>query len=129
MKQLNQLRRELVQQLQLLRSEKYLRQTYVLPHTAHPYPLKTLDYQGNVHNALAKAFYLRHGVTAIAPSAESVGYLSSGDTVMHTKHCLREVFGRCADKDKQFWKLCDAEGNTFSVLFECARCGMCIVRG
>lgn len=128
-KQLNQLRRDLVQKLQQLRKAQYPRAEYLLMPTSHVYPQKKLDYQGNVHNKYAEAFYLRHGVTELAPAAESVGYLSTGDTVMQTKHCLREVFGRCPDQDKQPWKLCDAEGNTFSVLFDCKACAMRLIRG
>lgn len=128
-KQLNQLRRDLVQKLQLLRAKQYPRQEFKIQKTDHPYPQSALAYQGNVHNALAEQFYRRHGVTEIALAAESVGYVSSGDMVMQTKHCLREVFGRCPDQEHAPWKLVDAEGNTFSVCFACAECVMQIYKG
>jgi putative protease len=132
-KQLNQLRRELIVQLQKLREEKYPRQKIQIAKTTHAYPQLKLDYHGNVSNAQAKAFYERHGVTEIAPAAESVGYLSCGDVIMTTKYCVRDQLGLCLHTEQGKVQpeplfLVDDRGAKFGLHFHCTECGMQITK-
>ena len=97
-----------------------------------PYPLKTLNYQGNVLNRAALAFYRRHGVTHITPAAE-YGIDLLGRKVMTTKYCVKYARGFCPKHGGQPvvepLALHDAEGNRLELHFDCARCVMQVYLG
>lgn len=64
-----------------------------------PYPEGTLNYLGNVFNAKARAFYEKHGVSAIEPAYEC--HEEKGEvSLMITKHCLRYSFNLCPKQVK-----------------------------
>ena len=56
-----------------------------------------LDYEWNVSNSLARAFYTRHGAERIEPAFElRVGQDSAADTVvMTTRLCIKYELGWC----------------------------------
>jgi putative protease len=63
--------------------------------TEHPYPVKELDFTYNVSNKSARAFYKRHGVTAIEKAFE-LQWNPDKSRVMVTKYCIKYELGKCA---------------------------------
>lgn len=91
---LNEARRTLLEKLSGQRRSSYIRQTFSLRSTTHPYPQSRLGYEDNVLNRLSRRFYERHGVSHIEPAAES-GLDMKGRRVMTTRHCIRRMLGLC----------------------------------
>ena len=88
----------------------------------HPYPVKELDFTGNVLNSKAAAFYRRHGVGAIAVAAEE-GLDMRGKRVMTLKFCLRRRLGLCRKGQAvEPLYLEDEEGRVFRLDFDCEAC-------
>ncbi|MHB9023140.1 MAG: peptidase U32 family protein [Armatimonadota bacterium] len=93
-----------------------------------PYPETILSFTGNVLNGKAAAFYQRHGVTAIAPAAES-GLDLRGRKVMTTKYCLKHQLNRCPREHPGndlpgSLSLIDEEGHRLDLRFDCKNCRM-----
>ena len=91
-----------------------------------PYPAKQLFYTGNVLNRQAAAFYRRHGVTDIAPAAES-GLDMHGKRVMRTRYCIKHQLGYCPRLDgapplQEPLYLVDENGHRYRLRFDCAAC-------
>jgi 23S rRNA 5-hydroxycytidine C2501 synthase len=64
-----------------------------------PCPDATLSYLANVYNHAARAFYARHGVTAIDAAYEA--HEAPGEvSLMITRHCLRHSFSLCPKQAK-----------------------------
>ncbi|MBI9017862.1 MAG: U32 family peptidase [Phycisphaerae bacterium] len=123
---LNQLRRDLVEQMLIVRQDnRPITQVEIKPNNI-PYPQKILDYHGNVLNAKARDFYIRHGVQEISPAAEA-GMDFDDKIVMTTKYCIRHQLGLCSVKGQnEPLILIDYECNKFKLEFNCKTCGMVI---
>ena len=91
----NEIRREVLENLVEIRIEKYLREEYQITKTDHPYPVEKLDFTYNVSNELAKNFYKRHGVTEIEKAFE-LQWDPGKSRVMVTKYCVKYELGKCA---------------------------------
>jgi len=88
----------------------------------YPYPVKKLDFTGNVLNSKAAAFYKRHGVKEIAFAAED-GLDMKGKRVMTMKFCIRRRLGLCQKgKPVEPLYLEDEEGHKFRMDFDCETC-------
>jgi len=88
----------------------------------YPYPVKELDFTGNVLNSKAAAFYKRHGVTKIAGAAEE-GLDMKGKRVMTMKFCVRRRLGLCKKgRTVEPLYLEDEEGRKFRLDFDCEAC-------
>lgn len=61
------------------------------------YPDKQLTYLGNVTNADALRFYLKHGVEEVAPAFELK--VDEGVPLMFTRHCIKYLLGACPKGD------------------------------
>ncbi len=125
---LNALRRGVLEALQAQRLENFPRQQGGAVVNDAPYPEKELSYWGNVLNAQARAFYQRHGVTHIAPAAES-GLDMRGRKVMTTRHCIKYQLGWCPKENRSIrlqepLALVDAQGNRYPLRFNCGTCQM-----
>ena len=129
---LGEWRRLAIEVLENLRSNKYQanldNRVKVLP-SYHPYVDNKLSYLGNVHNALAEAFYKQHGVTDIDPSFEK--NQPSDVPLMFIRHCVKYSLGACAKypggakiltniPNEPYYLLRD--GVRLSVSFDCAQC-------
>ncbi|MFC0182950.1 DUF3656 domain-containing protein [Pseudarcicella hirudinis] len=66
----NEVRREVLDQLVDIRVKEYHREEFQISKTSHPYPVQKLDFMYNVSNKMARAFYKRHGVTEIEKAFE-----------------------------------------------------------
>ncbi len=96
----NSLRRDAIEQLQLIRSTGYQRpprRTAAEPKAI--FPEDTLSYLANVYNQKARQFYEKHGVKMIAKAYEANEELGEVP-VMITKHCLRFSHGLCPKEAK-----------------------------
>lgn len=118
---LNDLRREL---LARLASEEpcYQRKEIRIKKTRHHFPIKKLDYRGNVMNSFAAAFYKRHGVKEIGKAAE-LGTNIDGMPLMRIKHCLRRQAGLCKKGRETDPFYIEAEnGDRLRIEFLCGEC-------
>ncbi|MBI4652457.1 U32 family peptidase [Candidatus Desantisbacteria bacterium] len=91
---LNNLRRGVINNLMELRNKNFPLKTAEIIKNTIPYPLKTINYLGNVLNKKAENFYARHNASVIEPAAES-GLDMNGRMVMISKYCIRQELGLC----------------------------------
>jgi putative protease len=128
---LNELRREVLANLQEARDANRPRMPGGLEPNDAPYPDTTLTYRGNVLNRRAEAFYRRHGVTDIEPAAES-GLDMAGRVVMRTRYCVQHQLGLCdgtaqASRQRQRLYLVDKDGHRYPLRFDCRSCEMEVI--
>jgi putative protease len=131
---LNALRREVIDQLIGSRAQNRPVKTGKIQQNDVAYPEKKLSYQGNVLNQKAADFYRRHGVEEIEPAAESVSSKNDrqdmrGKTVMVSKYCILFQLGACRKDQKspdlaEPLTLVDEKGRRFVVKTNCKGCEM-----
>lgn len=123
----NAVRRQAVSVLQAVRRQAYQRPPRrPVSSSPPPYPEATLDHRGNVLNQKARAFFIRHGVTSVAPAYEcnqEEGTIS----LMTAKHCLRYSFDLCPKQSQgnsptPMFLLLGKE--RWMVRFDCQNCEM-----
>ena len=93
--------------------------------------LPLMVYHDNIANSLAAAFYRQHGAR-IEQHAVEVEKPKGETQVMCTRYCLRREFGACL-KTKNGTKLPSPlflrnNTGTYRLDFDCARCGMDVVK-
>lgn len=126
--ELSDLRRRGVEHLLRARRLTYPQERRRWVPTTHPYPVKELDYRGNVMNREAEAFYRRHGVERIAPAFEKEA--PAGAALMFCKHCIRYSLGGCPTYQKKRlphrepFYLVSGDGRRFRLEFDCRMCQM-----
>jgi len=107
---LNELRREVIDSLTVLRIEHFKSQQQESGKTAYNnrhteealsavYPESHLNFQGNVVNKLATKFYKQHGINTIDPGLE-VQSDYKNKQVMTAHHCLKYTYGMCSKEPK-----------------------------
>lgn len=126
--QLNALRRGALESLVLARQENRPRPARSKALDSSIYPENSLNFQGNVLNQKAAAFYRRHGVKTIEPAAET-GLDLTGRRVMTTKYCLRYQLKACPKQPDhrrlpEPLHLLDEQGIEYPLRFNCADCVM-----
>lgn len=129
---LNELRRELVEKLLLLREGSYVREESILKKSDAKYYLKEGDFNFNVSNDLAKDFWNDHGVKIIEDALELQmrnGKKPLGKVLMTSKHCLKKDFGYCTKGEKAKTGLreplyLEREGKRYPLRFDCRKCQM-----
>ena len=123
--EINQLRRDLFEQLMKKRVKTYneqIKQTqkemkYV------EYFEKEVDYRANIHNLSAKEFYEKCGVKVLEFSFEKTGS-SKNIAFMRCKHCIKYALNMC--KSPKNLILQDEYGKTYQLKFDCKNCEMTI---
>ena len=128
---LNALRRGVLEALADARAARRPMITGRIQRNQVPYPERALTFRGNVLNRQAELFYRRHGVSRIAPAAET-GIDLRDETVMTTKLCLRHELGCCPKAGAissllEPLTLIDEKGHQLELRFACARCEMEII--
>ena len=126
----NEIRREVLEQLVEIRISQYHRETQVITKTNHPYPVEKLDFTYNVSNQLARNFYKRHGVNDIEKAFE-LQWDPGKSRVMVTKYCVKYELGKCArfqratmgEKVVEPLTLKHGE-NAYKIKFNCKPCEM-----
>ena len=124
---LNQLRRELTENLLHQRSINRPTEKAAINNNDHPYPQTTLNFNANVLNNRARDFYTRHGVTNIRPAAETCIDLTD-KIVMQTRYCIRKQLDLCRPRNAEDLYLIDEDNNRFRITFDCHDCGMKITK-
>lgn len=127
---INEMRRKVLDQLVDNRITNYVRETFQIQKTSHPYPVDTLDFTYNVSNKLARAFYKRHGVREIEKAFE-LQWDPGKSRVMTTKYCVKYELGKCArfqratmgEKISEPLTLRHGE-NEYKLKFNCKPCEM-----
>jgi putative protease len=90
----NEVRREVLEQLMDIRVKEYHREEIQIVKTEHPYPEENLDFTYNVSNKMARQFYHRHGVKEIEKAFE-LQWDPGKSRVMTTKYCVKYELGKC----------------------------------
>jgi putative protease len=126
----NEIRREVLEQLVDIRVKEYHREESQIKKTDHPYPVQKLDFMYNVSNKMARAFYKRHGVTEIEKAFE-LQWDPGKARVMTTKYCVKYELGKCArfQRDTMGEKLVEPltlkhGENEYKLKFNCKPCEM-----
>jgi putative protease len=91
---INEMRRNVFEQLSEIRLANYVREEHQLVKTSHPYPETKLDFMYNVSNKTARKFYERHGVTEIEKAFE-LQWDPGKYRVMTTKYCIKYELKKC----------------------------------
>ena len=127
---INEIRREVLENLVDVRVKEYHREEYQIVKTDHPYPVQKLDFMYNVSNKMARAFYKRHGVTEIEKAFE-LQWDPGKARVMTTKYCVKYELGKCArfQRDTMGEKLVEPltlkhGENEYKLKFNCKPCEM-----
>ncbi len=129
MGKLNQLRREALEEIELLRNKNYIREKIEFKRTEHNYPTSQLDYSANIANRLAKQFYERHGVVKTERAFELLKNRSGAD-LMTTRYCLKFEMGICPVHQKPNGKaekgslFIENKMGRFRLDFDCKNCLM-----
>ncbi|MDZ7897878.1 MAG: U32 family peptidase [Arcicella sp.] len=126
----NEIRREVLEQLIDIRVKEYHRKEFQIVKTDHDYPVKQLDFMYNVSNKMARTFYKRHGVTEIEKAFE-LQWDPGKARVMTTKYCVKYELGKCArfQRDTMGEKLVEPlilknGENEYKLKFNCKPCEM-----
>ena len=90
----NEVRREVLEQLMNARVKEYHREESQIEKTDHPYPEENLDFTYNVSNKMARQFYHLHGVKEIEKAFE-LQWEPGKSRVMTTKYCVKYELGKC----------------------------------
>lgn len=128
--QLAELRRALVENLELKRSNEFKRLSAFAHNTAAKFPNGSLSYLGNVSNRLAREFYFLHGVSEIDQAFE----LETVKNVplMFTKHCIKYNLGLCPNdpnakpEKSSFAYSLRYKDTILDLKFDCANCEMLV---
>lgn len=121
--QINEYRRNIFDELMIERLKNYPKITqHPLKHT--DYPKNKIDYRGNVHNNIAKAFYKNCNCEVLECSFEQ-NKPNRQVELMRTKHCLKYAHNMCKSDKRLF--LIDEKGVKYPLLFDCKNCEMAIL--
>ena len=122
---LNDLRRSLLNLLSKERLQKYTRVSQKSIRYAD-FPLRKIDYKGNVFNSESKEFYKNCNCDVLEPALEAQQNVSSGIELMRTKHCLKFASDLCGKACKKLY-LVDSNGKKYPLKFDCKNCEMVIL--
>jgi putative protease len=126
--QINEIRRELLENLEEKRIGSYKREVHQLVKNNIPYPLTKIDFNGNISNEKSKAFFERHGAELMRWAPEKWGY-QGGEALMTTKYCLKHSMGWCKVYQKPEIEVPEHlflthENQRFKLVFDCKKCVM-----
>ncbi len=133
-KDLNRIRRELLETLVQKRRESYFRESAKPGPAVLPYPEKHLDFTANVSNQKALEFYKKRGVETIEPAFE-LSEPGPGTVVMTLRHCILKAVGQCRREVKalpEMWKdplSLENKTGRFQLEFDCINCEMRVRKG
>ncbi len=128
-KDLNRIRRELLEALTQKRRDNYFRKPAKPRPPVTPFLQTHLDFTANVANQNAAGFYKKRGIRTIDPAFE-LQQPGSGTVVMTLRHCILKALGQCrreANTQTDLWKdplFIENKAGRFLVEFDCARCEM-----
>lgn len=127
--QINTLRREVLDELQMLRSAFKPTLNIAVEDCNYKYPTINIDGNINVVNSLSSIFYKDHGVKEIE-SGFDLNLTFDGDVVMTTPYCIRRELGECLKSRSKVvgdLRLVD-KSNTYLLKFNCVKCEMQLIK-
>jgi putative protease len=129
---LNQLRRDFLDEWVLLIEKNYPKSIRKNTVEYPPYPLKTLSYNHNVSNRLAKQFYKHCGAHVGAQNFVPLPAFelnpNPNANLMTTKYCLRHELGQCLKTSANTGFTLTTSTNVYALHFDCKNCEMHIQR-
>ena len=125
---LNDMRRQLIRQLEDSRIDRYRAKPYERLPVKTKFPAVELDYRGNVANHHAKDFFMQHGVTHVEDAFELQDD-HRGKTLMTTRHCIKYQYDMCPvlQRPSAKWKeplYIRDRHHTYRIEFDCCACEM-----
>lgn len=127
----NEWRREAVELLIQKRLEAHQRPTRSrIEQNGAKFPTQgdSMDYRGNIMNAMAREFYALHGVARATDAMEAGG--PTDGVLMTCKHCIRHTLGYCSRQGKSLPypdPLFISTGqHRFRLEFDCKKCEMTV---
>lgn len=129
---LNQIRRALLEQMTLKRAEAYQRAQAIPRPLPAPYPETQVDFTANVSNKKAIEFYQKRGVSSVDAAFE-LSPPGPGTVVMTLRHCIRQASGACPRETTSSpvsWEdplFLENKKGRFQLVFDCKRCQMKIL--
>ncbi|MBI9035636.1 MAG: U32 family peptidase [Bacteroidales bacterium] len=129
---LNNMRREVLQKLYDTRIQNYQRTERTVSGIKANYPKVELDFQGNVSNKLANAFYREHGVNEIETAFELKNDYRK-DRLMTTRYCVLFEMDKCLKKQSALNSglnlplFLENNRKIYRLDFDCKKCEMHIV--
>ena len=126
--EMGSLRRNLIDAIDFANKVTYPLELRRKENKSLPYISTEIDFKDNVANSLAKQFYKDHGVTKIENAIEiSKAPISSGTTLMTTRHCILRELGMCKkNKNSRISEplILSSGSNSYSLKFNCDKCEM-----
>jgi putative protease len=126
-RELNRIRRELLEILNQKRREAYVREPAKPRPELSPFPGNHLDFTANVANSKAREFFRKRGVKTIDPAFELSEH-GPGTVVMTLRHCILGALGQCRREAlPEMWKdplFLENKSGRFQLEFDCVRCEM-----
>lgn len=126
-RELNRIRRELLEILSQKRNENYVREPAKPRPEVLPFSGSHLDFTANVANLKAREFYRKRGIKTIDPAFE-LFQPGPGTVVMTLRHCILRALGRCRREAlPEMWKdplFLENKSGRFQLEFDCVRCEM-----
>ncbi len=129
--ELNEMRRQVVQKLEDVRLNNYRIGTAERMSSEARFPVRELDYHGNIANRFAKDFYRQHGVEVMGDAFELQDNHRE-KILMTTKHCIKYQYNMCPklQQPQQKWEeplFIRNHHRTFRLEFDCRACEMKII--
>ncbi len=128
-KELNRIRRELLETLAQKRRENYFKEPSNPRPDIHPFSQDHLDFTSNVSNRKAIEFYQKRGVKTIDPAFE-LDHPGAGRVVMTLGFCILKARGQCRRDIKvlpELWEdplFLENKTGRFLLEFDCINCEM-----
>jgi len=119
----NEYRRQLFDMLLQERKKNYKREIQT-PLKYVEYPIKELDYRGNVYNKEAEEFYNKCGAN-VKEYAFEYAEPKREVELMRTKHCIKYALNICKSPKKLF--LVDEKVKRYGLKFDCKNCEMAVI--
>ena len=121
---LNEYRRKLLNLLMNERITNYKREVQK-PLKYVDYPVKDIDYRGNIYNKVAEEFY-NNCNTKVLEYAPELKTPAHEIELMRTKHCIKYALNICKSQKELF--LIDEKGEKYKLQFDCKNCEMVILK-
>ncbi|MBR8537604.1 U32 family peptidase [Carboxylicivirga sediminis] len=128
-KDLNGLRRELIECHLQKRQAHFKAKERVIHPNSVPFPKSELNFTANIINQKAQQFYARHGVTSSDWGFEKLANTSNAE-LMRTRHCLLYMNNQCLKEHPEARRLLPLtlynDKDSYLLEFDCKNCEMII---
>jgi collagenase-like PrtC family protease len=128
---LNQIKHRVLENLALVRLQRYRREEWALKPNNVPFPEKRVDFRANIFNEYSRRFYERHGAEVVESAFECLSE-TTGKEVMRTRYCLLHELDACTRSGKSRRRLAQPlqiydEHHNYLLKFDCDACMMSLI--